>query len=802
MRAGLSHRSILAISFALAIAASPASADDACTAELDGHVVDAVDHEPMPGVAITVGGQQVAESDPAGRFVLSGLCPGALVLDLSRADAHPQQRTIQVAAGRRRVALEAVLDLLGGEVVELHDTAPPPTDLRSTTTLTGRDLQRTRGRGLAEALAEVPGVAQLGAASGLAKPIVRGQFGRRLLLLVDGIRHRAQDWGVDHAPEVDPFVAGAITVVRGAAGVRYGPDAIGGAIVVEPPPLRRSPGTSAEAHLTGSTNARGGSIAARVQHAPAAVPGLVAQLEASAKRLAGARTPRYALDNTGVREWNIGATAGYTRGDLAVRLAYAHYQATLGVCSCLHVETADAFFAQLARERPLGSELYAADFPIDRPSQAVGHDRVVARGELGALTASYAFQYDHRREYDVVRDAVTGPQHDFRLSTHDADVAYAHRPLHLGDHLHLRGTVGAVGVAQFHAYTGLPLVPDHRSLGAGAYAIERLIGDAFELEAGVRYDVLARRATLERIDFLRLVRSDQLAEDACGDASGDRIACASTFHTASASLGGLYRWTPALTTKLELSTASRPPNTDEQYLNGTAPTFPVLGLGKPDLGAETTYSASLTASYRTDRAALEASVFANRIDDYIELAPAIGADGLPIFDVLIRGTYPRFVTRPVDAEFHGADAGARITPWPWLELAAQAAVVRAQARASDRALAFIPPDRARASIAVQRAALWGLRDTRAELSATGVRRQTRYDLATDLAPPPPGHVLVGAEIGGAVTLGGRPIELAIQGSNLLDRRYREYTSLLRYFADQPGRAVLFRLSVRFDTSDP
>ncbi len=36
------------------------------------------------------------------------------------------------------------------------------------------------------------------------------------------------------ATEIDPFSAGSISVIRGAAGARYGPDAIGGVILVEP----------------------------------------------------------------------------------------------------------------------------------------------------------------------------------------------------------------------------------------------------------------------------------------------------------------------------------------------------------------------------------------------------------------------------------------------------------------------------------------------------------------------------------------------------------------------------------------
>jgi iron complex outermembrane receptor protein len=344
----------------------------------------------------------------------------------------------------------------------------------------------------------------------------------------------------------------------------------------------------------------------------------------------------------------------------------------------------------------------------------------------------------------------------------------------------------------------LQLVPDHEGFGAGAFAIERLVGHTVEAEAGVRYDVLHRTADIVRQDFLRLVRSGQLAMDACGDSSGDLVSCASTFHTVSASLGGLYRFSEALSLKLDLSTASRPPDPDEQYLNGTAPTFPVLALGKPDLGSETTYSTSLTVAYRNDRINAELSGYANRIDDYIYFAPAIGDDGQPIFDVLIKGTFPRFTTRPIDAMFWGLDGGITAAPVPWLELGATVSAVRAKNRDDDSYLAFIPPDQARASVTYKRASLGSLGKSYAQINGTFVRRQDRYELAADFAPPPDGYVLLGAEVGTETTIGGHVTKFGLTGTNLTNARYRDYTSLLRYFADQPGLQLLLRVGFQFE----
>jgi iron complex outermembrane receptor protein len=595
-----------------------------------------------------------------------------------------------------------------------------------------------------------------------------------------------------------------MTVVRGASGVRYGPDAIGGAVLVETPELLRQPGYDGEAHIVGMSNGIGAAVAGRLRMALDAVPGLAWNAEGSFKRVSAPSTPDYALDNTGSGDWNVGGTAGYRVGESAYRLSYSHYQARLGVCSCLRIESSQDFYAQLERDEPVGADLYTSEFQIERPFQSVGHDLAIARGSWrwgddATLTGTYAFQHDLRREYDIVRDATTGPQFQFRLMTHDVDVAFVHDPIHLTDHHHLRGSAGIVGMAQQHSYSGLPLVPDHTAAGAGVYAMERLVGHDFELEAGLRYDLLGRTASIERQDFLRLVRSGQIAEDACRGT--DPVECSSTFHTLSASIGALRQLTTAWSIKVDLSTASRAPNPDEQYLNGTAPTFPVFGLGKPDLGPETTYSVSATTPFQGEHVAGELSAYANLIDDYIYFAPAIDDNGDPIFDVLIRGTFPRFITRPVDALFYGADGGITVKPTSWLEIGGQVSLVRARNRTDDGYLVFIPPDRARGSVTVKRAAFATARDLFVSISGTYSAQQSRFDLAADFAPPPEGYFLLGAEVGGATRIGGETVKLAVQGTNLLDARYRDYTSLLRYFADQPGWQVLLRLSVELSSTD-
>ncbi|CAN5750865.1 TonB-dependent receptor [soil metagenome] len=773
-----------------------------CKGKLDGHVVDKATHEPIVGATVTVdGAAATAITDDAGRFNLTELCTGTTVVHVERDDHKPSAVDVTVPL---TPSVEVLLEELSNETIEIHGKAPDPVSTASTTVITAEQLEKKRGRGFSEALADVPGVSQLRSASGVGKPIIRGQYGRRLLLLFDGIRSRSQEWGLDHAPEIDPFAADKLTVVRGASGVRYGPDAIGGAILADPPELLQEPGYKGELNLIGITNGAGGSVAGRIQDAPASIPGLSLQLEGTYRRLKAARTPDYALDNTGVDEWSAGARAAYRHGAGLYELSYEHYYASLGVCSCLRIESQADFYAQLEQDRPTDSDLYTSDFKIERPSQKVAHDLGIARAtwdlDKGSLSATYALQFDQRKEYDVVRKSVTGPQYDFVLQSHDLDIAFTHEPIHLSDHWHLRGQAGVVGMGQINDYQGLPLIPSHRAIGGGIYAIERLIGHDVELEAGVRGDVLARTAQIPREGYLRLVRSGQLTLDACSNGATGGAAdvnCKSNYHTFSASVGGVYRWTDQVSTKLDLSTSQRPPNPDEQYLNGTSPTFPVYGLGKPDLGPETTYSTSITTSLALKKVTLEASGYANLINDYIYFSPALDADGKAIFDTLIRGTFPRFITHPIDALFLGADGGIAVAPIPQLEVGATLSYIRATDRTNNGYLVFIPPVHVGGSITYKPPAALGLHDSYVSLNGNFVGRQSRYDIRADFAPPPDSYFLLGAEAGTSTTVDGQTLKFAIAGTNLTNARYRDYTSLLRYFADQPGWQLVVRATLQF-----
>jgi iron complex outermembrane receptor protein len=104
-------------------------------------------------------------------------------------------------------------------------------------TVSGLALDKTRGGSLADAIQSIPGVRMLQTGSTIAKPVINGMWGSRVPVFNNGIRQEGQQWGAEHAPEIDPFIAQQITVVKGAESVRVGQESMGGVVLLETAPL-------------------------------------------------------------------------------------------------------------------------------------------------------------------------------------------------------------------------------------------------------------------------------------------------------------------------------------------------------------------------------------------------------------------------------------------------------------------------------------------------------------------------------------------------------------------------------------
>src|SRR6266850_324340 len=141
---------------------------------------------------------------------------------------------------------------------------------RAASVLNREEMDRRQARSTPEALLEEPGVFLQRTNYGGGAPFVRGLFGNRILLLVDGIRLNNSTFRAgpnQYLNTVDPLLVERIDVVRGTGSALHGSDAIGAAINVlsEQPEFGAQRPWRADLRLGGSTADESGQLGGRLR---------------------------------------------------------------------------------------------------------------------------------------------------------------------------------------------------------------------------------------------------------------------------------------------------------------------------------------------------------------------------------------------------------------------------------------------------------------------------------------------------------------------------------------------------------
>ena len=362
--------------------------------QLSGRISDHESRESLPGATVLLlETQQATQTDPSGSYQLSAT-PGLY---------HVQVRFVGYATETAEVRLEASgpavvrnfqlhpdAVVLKGAEVRGHRADEP--NAQATNSLSGAALRQTSGQALGEALQKISGVSAIQTGPSIFKPIIHGLHSNRISILNNGVRQEGQQWGQEHGPEIDPFVASRLTVVKGAASVRYGSDAIGGVVLVEPAVLPDSAGTTADIQLVGASNNGLGATSGQVQGNPARLPALRWRVQGTAKRAGTTRSPGYYQKNTGFSEYDYSAGLGWQKDRYGVELFYSHFGTKLGILSSAYTGSYQDLLAAIARDRPYETSGFSYDF--GRPYQNIRHDlyklTAFVKTPLGRLSATLA----------------------------------------------------------------------------------------------------------------------------------------------------------------------------------------------------------------------------------------------------------------------------------------------------------------------------------------------------------------------------------------------------------------------------
>lgn len=782
----------------LAITWAPAHAQ--CVLKLSGKITDGDTREVLEGATIKVIElRQSTISGKNGEFQLTGLCPGNYDVELSHADCKTIILHIHIKEDLvRNFQLPHNASQLA-EVVVVGSGRVTSTGVSDE--VKGKALESTRGLSLGESLKGVTGVSVMQTGTNIYKPVIHGLHSSRVLILNNGIRQEGQQWGSEHAPEIDPYIANRITVIKGASSIRYGGDAIGGVILVEPKLLRYVPGVSGELNLAAFSNNYQGVFSGMIEGNSARHPAFAWRLQGTAKRGGNARTPGYWLANSGIEEFNGSATAGWRKEQKGIELFYSIFNTRLGIFAGSHIgNVTDLIEAINSSEPPDYIKNAGFTYNIERPYQQVQHHLFKARafsqtGDKSRLNLVLSGQYNRRREYDIVRTNRTTPQLELNLFTGLADLVWDH----FGGKK-FKGTMGISSLYQNNSYSYRYFIPNYQIFNTGAFVAEKYQAGKWQIEGGIRYDY----RTMFTITDNDKAPNDKLTGNAIspGVPYGTR-----EFGGLSGNLGTAYKWDDHWQVNLTLASAWRAPQANEIFSDGLHHGAARIERGDLNLTTERANSMLAGLQFNSIHFTADLGVYVKYIQDFIYLKPTYPPQ------LTIRGAFPTFEFDQTNARLSGIDLNTTYIFTHHIKWTFKASVLRAYDRTASDWLIQMPADRMENALEYLFSDGKKWKQSYVKISLLNVARQTRVpesgnieitnpdgsvSMESDYAPPPPGYALTGLEAGTELNLKGRPLTIIIGATNLFDVKYRDYMNAFRYYADDMGRNISLRMKIPFD----
>lgn len=774
-----------------------------CETILLGEIVDFHDNTPLSGAIISITGKEATTiSNIEGKFTFKKLCDGVIELEVSHPDCKSQFVNVTLRGDTyEKIRLEHHLEELD-EVKVTGDAIAKKTTSSQEESLALKTVERFSGNSLGDALKQINGVSSLNTGANIVKPIIQGLNGSRILMLNNNVRMQDMEWGEEHAPNVDINANQNISVIKGAAALEYGGDAIGGVIIMEPLPIVNTDSLFGKTQINAFSNGRGGNITTSLIKSYS--NGLYIKGQGSYKYLGDLEAPDYLLSNTGIREKGISLNIGKRNFVQGWEAYYSFFDSDIGILRASHIGNVDDLIQAINSEQPNIIDPFA--HKIRRPNQEVSHHlgklNYYRRFEgLGKWNVQYDFQQNRRFEYDVrVGDDADKASLDLRLTTHTVTTDFkwdAEKDLHLKF-----GLLGRIQNNFANPDTGIRrLIPDYDKFDFGLYGIgEYQVNEKLALDAGIRYD-------FTRMDAKKFYRTsrweergyDQEFADIVIDDLGTQLLTNPVFdyHNISATAGFRYDLNDNHLIRFNYAFSNRAPNPSELFSEGLHHSAARIELGDLRMKSESASKFSASLERNSDNWGYSIAPFINSINDFILLEPSA-------VEFTIRGAFPVWSYRQTNAELLGIDVSLYKNWSDVWRTDHQFSWVQGTDKDTDIPLINIPAGNLNNTL-VYTNPDW--KNFRLAIESQYVFEQTRFppnifvfspeqqeQVELEINTPPGAYHLLGLDSEIQFSLKNtNDFTVGLRVTNLLNTDYRDYLNRLRYFVDDLGRNISLRL---------
>jgi iron complex outermembrane receptor protein len=767
---------------------------------LSGRVLDE-NGSGMPGVVLHIDQcEQHVTTGKNGRFQVFDLDSGQVLVHAHFLGYDIFSDTIFIDRNIRNYSIKMIpmsYDLDGVEISGNNEALRKREQTLSVQTVDDRFIAENLDADIMKTLSRLPGVSSIDIGSGQSKPVIRGLSFNRVVVAESGIKHEAQQWGVDHGLEIDQYNVANVEVIKGPASLMYGSDAIGGVVRIDPFVVPPGEGVTGDVTLTGKTNNNLLGVSAStmirktnrflhvrltgITHGDYRVP-----VDTVTYNTYDFALKDNYLRNTAGRELNAFVAGGFSGKWGRTQVSVGNYYRKSGFYADAHgFEIRNSDIDYDARNRD-----------IDLPYQEVNHIKVISNTKFlfndHKMDVGLSYQNNHRREYAEPTEHGYRPlppnslEREFNKDVFSANVAMNHffgegHAMTSGVNLEYQNNrIGGWGF----------IIPAFQRFTAGAFIYDRLkLTEKISANAGVRFDY--GRISLEPYyDWYQSPVFDNNGNIVGEDYMQRSPALTKDFTALTGSVG--FNYTSGIFTgKVNFGRSFRLPDARELGADGVNYHMFRQELGDSTLTAETAWQADFSMEFDLDKTRLSFSGFYSWFPNYIYLNPTSefsDETGLQIF---------RFVQNEVVRWGGEIAVDQKISDHFTVNLTGE--YLYSEQLSGEKkgfGLAFSPPVSALAGL-TWTPELWS--DV---LSGTYFTLETKVTGEQNRVVPPEnptdGYAILNLLAGTNLKLADENFEAYFQINNLLNKTYFNHTSYYRLInIPEPGINVQMTLKWKF-----
>jgi len=713
--------------------------------KLIGKITDSDNGIALPGVSIFIPElQKGTVSDTKGNYIMENLPNGKITIQFSFIGYESSIKVISIKKENSELNINLAFTSVTTQDVVVSSGFPSSQHENAIkiSVLAKKDLEMLSTPSLGEKLASIPGVDLISRSPGVSTPVIRGLSLNNILFLNNGVRMENFQFSTDHPFLINDLGADHIEVIKGPASLLYGSDAMGGVINI----LREkpAPANTLKADISSEYHSvtQGLTTTVGVKTSQKNWFWMLRankQSHQDYKDGDGNYVPNTRFNSNGL-QLGLGITKDF--GSFKIYYDYLHPK--LGMTNGKSISLVNTsnrknhYWYQNLTQHLISSRnhLFLGDFKL----------------ELNA-----AYQFNQRRLYG-------NPEADvFRLVDMDLNTFTYDSKLYFPSSETSEFLIGIQGMHQSNTNHEAPnhIIPNAKIDDISSFALFKKEINIADIQLGIRYD---HRSTYVPVQ--------------------DEIHINRKFDNLNASLGATFHLTKELLLRTNFATGYRAPNLAELTQNGLHGNR--YEEGNSNLDAQKSLESDLGIHYHTSNYNIDFSLFYNKVNDYIYLAPTD--------ELAPKGGGFVYSYKQQDAKLYGGELAINIAPTSFCNFHTDYAMVIAK-QDDGGYLPFIPQHKLNTSVRFHAKGNQTFQSPFIGLSwkhAFEQKHPSAFESKTSA------YNLAGMQAGSDFKLAKYQASLLLSANNLFNQKYIDHLSTLKslnYY--NPGRNISLKLSLKF-----